>query len=445
VLQALFITIPFIVAIFFALGLCMLTYSLYFNAMVGIWLVLSLFVWETMTIALPGIKLGIVLYPQDLAFGLIAIAAVLRLLSNERLMKIPKSWAFLGLFMLGSFTWGLATNGTAAGVDFRADFYFFAGTVYFLSFPVTRQYLSCFARAWLVTAVVILFVVYYRWIADVLDLDWIEPLWRTADATGVAFRVVYSMQAFFLGQALILLVYAMATGSGLRNWRFLVPFFGITVIVLQHRSVWGAVLIPILLSFVLVGKARGRLVTNLAVIGLISAVALVPLLAGGGLSSVTNSVVSSAQHAASTSEGTFVARVNGWQQLLGGWLNSGPVGYAVGKPYGSGYTRYETETRKVEWAPHNYYVQTLLRTGLFGLVALLSTYFIALRWLKREENFIHSEVPASVFFALLVAQLLYYIPYSPHYVQTIILGFALSLVRGTSIGWRQPTLLDAKP
>ena len=132
--------------------------------------------------------------------------------------------------------------------------------------------------------------------------------------------------------------------------------------------------------------------------------------------------------------------------MLSDWLHAGPVAYVIGSPYGSGFTRLESEStgREIAYAPHNYFVQTLLRSGLAGLFALVSTYVLALRWLRRDGGLEHPDVPASALVALLASQLLYFIPYSPHYEQGIILGMALSLVRDRVIGWRPPTLQETR-
>jgi len=440
-LEAIFIAIPFVAAILLALVLCVLVWGLYVNPLIGVWLVLFLFLAEMWTTRLPGLKLGIALYPQDLAFSILAFAGMLRVLAGGQLARIPKSLALLGTLMLISLALGMAKFGTSAGVEFRDEFYFWAGTAYFVSFPITREHLSGFVRAWLLCSLVTLAVVYYRWTADALDLDWIEPLWHYAmDLQGSGLRVVSSAQALFLGQALILIVYAMAAGSGLRQWRFLVPLLVVTILVLQHRSVWIAAFVPVLLSFLLLKKGKGRLFTNLAVVTLAAAAVLAPILVGGGGQGVTSAITVSAEGATNLSAGTTGDRVWGWKELLGQWAHAGPLVNAVGSPYGSGFDRYSAKGDLITYAPHNYYVQILLRTGLTGLVALLAIYWYGLRWLRRDDGFRHPDVPAAAFVGLLAAQLLIFIPYSAHFVQCIVLGIALSLVRDRSLGWRRPSL-----
>ena len=436
---------PVVLAIVLALGLCLLVWGLCVSPAAGLWLVLLTFLCETAVIVMPGLHMGLYLYPQDFVFVAIGFATALRFLAARQLARMPRSLVVLYAVMAFSFVLGLARFGATAGVQFREEFYFWIGAAYFLSFPVTEKQLSGFARAWLVTAMAILLIVYYRWLADALGLDWIEPLWHHAmDFQGSGLRVVNSAQALFLGQALILIVYAMATGSGLRHWRFLVPFLVITVLVLQHRSVWIAAFVPVLLSFLLLKKGKDRLFTNLAVVTLAAATVLAPVVVGGGGNAVTSAITVSAERATNLSAGTTGDRVEGWKELLGQWAHAGPLVNAVGSPYGSGFDRYSEKGKLITYAPHNYYVQLVLRTGLTGLVALLAIYWYGLRWLRRDEGFGHPDVPAAALVALLISQLLYYIPYSVGYAEGAILGIALALVRDRSAGWHAPALVGAK-
>ena len=440
------LSIPFALAILLALGLCVLVWGLYHKPALTLWLVAGLVVVQTWIIALPAVNLGIWVYPQDFVFVCIAAAALMRLLWGNQLRRTPPVLGILCAVLVLSLAVGLAKFGKAAGVEFRGDFYFWVGAMYFFSFPVTKELLSSFARVWIAMAVAILLIVCYRWLAVALDVDWLQPIGEFADPLGnlYKYRVVNAAQALILGEALILFVYAMATGGGLRLWRFLIPLLAITVLVLQHRSVWVATFIPLLLAFTLLRNSRDKLVGNLAVMTVLAAIAVVPLLAGGGGREVTSSIAAQAERATNLSEGTSGDRVYGWKVLLNQWLQAGPAGYATGNPYGSGFRRYSEEFREITYAPHNYYVQMLLRTGLIGLACLLAIYWSGIRGLRREQRSSHPDVSNPTLVALLICQLLFFIPYSPDYSQGIILGIALSLVRDRLVGARLPTTIEAK-
>jgi hypothetical protein len=73
---------------------------------------------------------------------------------------------------------------------------------------------------------------------------------------------------------------------------------------------------------------------------------------------------------------SFADRYLGWEALLTEWWNGGNVlTYILGQPFGSGYYRKIAEfgaSYSAEYTPHNFYVQTLLRTGVAGLILFLS-------------------------------------------------------------------------
>lgn len=428
-LVTLFSALPFAIAFLLAVGLSFFIWALYSHPMLAVSSILLLFLWETAEVRLFGLNLGLTIYPQDLLFACLGLASGLRLLQRPIRQRAPKSLWLLAAIMAVSFAVGLVQNGSSAGVEFRSDFYFVAGTFYFLGFEWNEKDLSRLIHRWMLLATGILLIVAYRWVADAFGLDWFEPLWRNADSTGVAFRVIDSSQAFVLGEALLFLLFAMALGRfALTEWRFLVPSLTVCIIVLQHRSVWGAAFLPAVLVFTVTGGGQ-RLAGVLSALFFASVLILFPLAATGKLDNVLSSVTDSAVRATSTTDGTFVSRVQGWNGLLKQWMYSGPRQYAIGSPYGSGFARYESEQsqHKVVYAPHNYFVQTLLRTGLMGLASLLAVYVHAIRGLLRlRQNSPDSLFPAAAV-GLLAAHLLYYIPYSPQYIQSIVLGVSLSL------------------
>jgi O-antigen ligase len=122
--------------------------------------------------------------------------------------------------------------------------------------------------------------------------------------------------------------------------------------------------------------------------------------------------------------------VVGWQALLKMWVESGSaVTYLVGKPFGSGYNRYASETsgQVIGFMPHNLYVQLLYRGGLLGLGAFLWAVGQGVRtcWsrLRRRDDGM-----APLLFAMLVAQLVYYVPYGIDYAQMLTFGLLLGMV-----------------
>ena len=145
------------------------------------------------------------------------------------------------------------------------------------------------------------------------------------------------------------------------------------------------------------------------------------------MSGVERSVADQAASATSTTSGTFIARVEGWRELLGQWSSSGPVGLAIGQPYGSGFERYQGGFfggTAVTYAPHNYFVATLLREGLIGLAAL-----VWLLWGLLSVGFTRSESSERfgppLVGAIAASVILYSIPYRPTTDSGLLLGATL--------------------
>lgn len=425
-----FTALPFVIAFLFALGLIFLVTGLLMSPLVGAAAVLLLFLVETAQVYLFGLKLGIVVYPQDLLFMPMALVALVRLLRPDAVVRLPKSLWVLTVVMAIAFLLGLVQNGTTAGVEFRSDFYFMTGIFYFSSFAWSRERLARLL-GWLFPVVMlIMLVVCYRWAADAIGLDWVEPIWRYADTTGIALRVINSQQTWMLGLAMILLVYAMAVGNSLARWYFTLPLLGLTVLVLQHRSVWVAAFLPALLAFIIVRQSQGKLVSRMLVIAALTAVVVVPLLATGKFSSATSSVADLAVRATSTTEGTFVGRVKGWDALLKQWVAAGPRAWAIGSPYGSGYVREDASHggKEIAYAPHNYYVQLLLRTGAVGLLAFLAFTVYLFRGAIRLAGGPYDPLTGYAMLGVTMSFALYNIPYSPIYTQGLFMGVILSLI-----------------
>lgn len=432
-----FTALPFVIALLMALGLVVLTAGMYFSPVVGGVSIILLFMLETSLVYLLAFRLGITVFPQDLLFVPMAMVALLRLLRPGGLSRLPwPIWVLTGVMAL-SFIVGLAKHGTLSGVEFRSDFYFMVGLFYFSTFEWTSQQVSRVLK-WLVpVAGIIMLIVWFRWLSDATGLDWVRPIWREP---GAPLRVIDAQQTLFLGTVLILLVYAMATGSSLSGWLFLVPMLGLTILVLQHRSVWVASFLPAMMAFIIVrqSQSQGKLAGRLAVIAAISVIVLGPLLASGKFSGATSSVAESAVRATSTTSGTFVGRIEGWDALLKKWAASGPRVWLMGNPYGSGYERKQQGGRDVTFAPHNYYVTLLLRTGVVGLLAFLALQWFLLKGAIRLGAAPHAGLSGYAMIGLLVSALLYYIPYSPPYIHGLITGLVLALVLQHDKARRRP-------
>ena len=71
---------------------------------------------------------------------------------------------------------------------------------------------------------------------------------------------------------------------------------------------------------------------------------------------------------------------------------------------------------------------TLLRVGLIGLGSLICLYFLAISraWKRRTESVVG--VPLSILMVHLIGQLVFFVSYSPNFIESVMLGVTLSLL-----------------
>lgn len=414
------------IAVPLGLALPLLIWLAYSRMTVGLVLVLATFFMEVVYVEYPGFWVGLYLYPSDLVFVFLAAPAILRLLFARDFPGRSLPWLLFGVLITASFAVGLTQFGRGAGTDFRNYFYVWVCALYFMSFPIDAARTKSIFKTWLAFAGLFLVLACLRGIAEFAGMP-IADTWRGTGAAA-AFRVLPSGATLFLLNALLLLTYAVTARSAQRWMWLAVPVLLIAVLVMQHRSVWIAAGLSIFALYVVFpGRVRLKLARPLAAGAL--AVALVGggLIGYGKLDGLMYSVTESAASATDLDKGTGGGRLYGWQQLL---LQLESHEYVTGKPFGSGYERYEFPNVrwKATWDPHNFYLQTLLRTGIPGLALLLGAYLITLRRLLRDKGGSGlPDIPPRLLIAVLIAQLAYIFAYGLPYEQAIWIGLAISM------------------
>lgn len=376
------------------------------------------------------LHLGLWVYPPDLLIILLLPAFFYRLVLLKKSDAIPRAWWVLGTVWMCLFAWGLAQHGTGAGVDFRPFFYLWLGAAYLATFDYDEAFARRLMKFFIIMGVGICVIAYYRWTMGAIDYEFHREL-EGFDTTGVALlRVIPAGATFILTCALFVVAYQAVTERTRPMAWLLAGIFGITVVAMQHRSVWLAACGGFVALALALRQLRAGAGSKLFSMVLAGMVLLLLIALSGRFQGAVDSVQDQAYRATSTTSGTFVGRVVGWQTLLKTWVGSGsPVTYLVGKPFGSGYERYASDigAAKVGYMPHNFYVQLLYRGGLVGLVAFLWVAAQGMRnlWDKLRRR---DDAMAPLLFAMLVAQLVYYIPYGIDYGQMILFGLLLGMI-----------------
>lgn len=432
ILSYLFLILPFVIAFLVALALCTLAVLFMNSAMLAVGAMVAIFLLEASSMTPLALHLGLWVYPPDLFMALLLPAFFYRLVLLKKFDAIPRAWWVLGAVWVCLFAWGLMQYGTGAGVDFRPFFYIWLGAAYLATFDYDEAFARRCMRFFIIMGTGICAISYYRWTMGAIDNEFHRELERF-DTTGVALpRVMSSGHTLILTYALFVVAYRAMTERVRPMAWFLVGIFGITVVAMQHRSVWLAACAGFVTLALALRQLRAGVGSKLFSMVLAGAVLLLLIAVSGRFQGAVDSIQDQAVRATSTTSGTFVGRVMGWQALLKTWAGSGsPVTYLVGKPFGSGYERYASDigAQKVGNMPHNFYVQLLYRGGLVGLAAFLwavAQGMSALGAKLRGKN----DATAPLLFAMLVAQLVYYIPYGVDYGQMILFGLLLGMITG---------------
>jgi hypothetical protein len=174
-------------------------------------------------------------------------------------------------------------------------------------------------------------------------------------------------------------------------------------------------------------RRLGRPAMGLVALG--GAMAVAGVLALGGLQQ------GAAQPLTQEDTGNFAWRVEGWSDLLGPWLGN-PVSWLIGDPFGTSLAR-EIGGTEVTSNPHNFYIETMLRAGIPGLIALLVLTAGVMRALWRTPTPSTRLLDAGMMPALLAMQLVWYLTWVPGSEQGIVTGLAMAMA-ATHIAGRRP-------
>lgn len=398
-----------------------LVFILYRSPLGAAGLVLTMAVAKAWFVELPGIELGVMVYPGDVVGLLLAIAAALRITLKGALRVPPSAIIFTTMLML-SFVMGLTEFGRSAGVDFRVIFTFAAGMFYFSSVPTNPALIVRLMRIWVVTACALMLIAWFVWIADATGLAMAKK-WIDADPTGVKFRVLNSGTAYLIGAGSIMLLHLLMSRQIATGWWPIFVALGGTVLVLQHRSVWVATFVSALPVVILAERGRAR-VLWFGVVAALVAIALMPFMSHR-VSGVSESVSLQAERATDMTKGTSGGRVRAWEQLLKDWQKLGLGRQLIGKPFGSSYGGLAN-------APHNCYLQVMYRTGYVGLMAMLAMYGSTVIRLFRRRGMTEVEGGvATLLLALILGQLTFFIPYAFTAEQGVLLGTGIAYARRT--------------
>lgn len=427
--------LPFILMVALGLLVPAIIVLSYARLGAGLSLTLGIFMIDALTMGDGRISLGINIFYADIALGLIAFVAGLRLIFATDFPKKNRAWLlFCGVICVSLLT-GLISYGSTAGVQARPYFYFMVAGLYAMSFAMTADRLKLVFNALTVMACLLIGLAIYRWVVYYTPIPSLLPPSGVYNVDG-PIRVIYSNQALVIAQVLVAGFFFATASRGFGVARFLSPLLLAAALVLQHRSVWLAALVGVLVRLLLGRSKSGSLFGQLMIVVGIVATTTVPLAFTEKLSGVTQQIGASTTSALE-GEGTTGERLRSWHEMIKNWYGAGVRSIVIGQSFGTDNSRYVTDgrgaTRKIDYMAHNLFVQTLFNTGLLGLLAFLAATAYLVRELYRICREGHGGTEAEVLLVLITMQLAYYVPYGTDYLQSFLFGIALAYVAGKNV------------
>ena len=314
---------------------------------------------------------------------------------------------------------GLPDAGLPAALnEARETLYFIAAALLGSFAPVDGPGRQRLMRGWLVLATAVAGLAVLRWGIVFAGLPFTGP-WYETDYGGL--RVLSSNGTLVLTIGFLMLLPRILQGRATQVERLLGTGLAVCVILLQHRSVWVALIGG---TAFMVWEYRSTLSRGV-IIGSGIALAVTGLLA---LAFVDVSELSDdAAQSDAASDTTWEWRVSGWQDLLENGPDD-PFEVLLGVPYGSGWERSVSAGFDVDVPPHNFYLEMVLRIGVVGLgLVLLAGYQSARRLRSHELDVDDGYLNAPAMLVVLGVQALYSIPYNLGMEQGLLFGLAIAI------------------
>ena len=197
------------------------------------------------------------------------------------------------------------------------------------------------------------------------------------------------------------------------------------VIIMQHRSVWIAAAIGLFSVLVLERRHLPRRFGLLLGFVLTLTLGVAVAAAFGTFDELAEQLLKSTT-SMTDSGGTFAARFDGWVRLLDAWADAKTTTIIFGFPFGHGYTRLYNGV-VIDFAPHNYFIDLMLRVGIVGLILFLLPTLMAVGHCLRVKTTSEFDYLLSRGLGvILLAALVYFIAYPSYYLIGGATGVALA-------------------
>lgn len=396
-------------------------------------LLLAGFCLEIFLVRAPSMQLGLQIYPNDVISLLLLMAAIVGF--AYRPLPINDGpfllWLAFGVTIIVSFVIGLNEFGRYAGTEVRPFFYMWVAGLYCCGNDFSEAEIKRIARWCVWVAYALIGIATYYFVGVELGVIDRQAVFQEPES-GV-FRPVGSHAALFIASVGLVQTMAWLRGSGTRFAGLHAALFIIFTVVIQHRSVWVAAAVGLLAVFILERRHLPRRFALL--LGFTLSLTFVIAVAGaaGYLDDLALRLLESTLSMAD-SGGTFAARVDGWMRLLEGWFGASPTAWIFGFPFGKGYTRMYNGVI-IEFAPHNFFLDLMLRVGIVGLILfLVPTVMAVMHGLRAKTNSEFEYLYLRGLGVVLLSAMVYFIAYPSFQI----IGAATGVALAHLIRYRRP-------
>jgi hypothetical protein len=342
------------------------------------------------------------IYPADVVAVVLLIATAIYLIRQPPPARIMFPLAVAGVMFTVNLALGVATFGLQHAVNESREWLYLLTTTAFVI--AVGSWTSRFWRPWFALAL------------GMMGLAWLgvarHGVHSATSQIVINGQLVDSRPLNAAGAAALAFALIVLLGSRTISLRRKIIFGTAaicTLIVVEQRTVWAVLAVAFLVwaaaSLRRHGTVRHRRLAAIGVAVLSTlAVALVTGVAGGN-------VFDQSLSEATSKHSTFTWRVTGWTDLL--HTEHSAAGWLLGFRFGTGYRRI-IEGQVVTASPHSFYVATVLRLGVIGLVALVFLYWNV--WKYRHQAAAALGITPLTVVLLLIGLVVFSLTYQPSFV-----------------------------
>jgi len=387
-----------------------------------LWIVLTLLVLdalvsnEYLSVEIAGFRIGV----SDIGFALVAAAAVFRLLRVERSSAGQKVLVTFGLLTVVSLIDGIGGASIQDSVnEFRTYLAFVSSALYFSTVGLDLKTRKAMTRAWMAAGIGLGTIAVARWSARLTSID-LGIFDATDPSSGfdAAIRVLNGPHVLMLTTcALFLLLPGLENGINLYPTHRRVGILLLLMsIALNRRTLWVGLALVLIVVLVRNKRLGLRIVATTFAVLTILVIAL-PLFhrPDRNLQPVAQSI---------DNLDTLVWRFDGWLALLDSGPNS-PDEVILGLPFGSGFTRYVDGIENAV-GPHNFYLQTYLRSGILGLISFSTAILLAFAGVTSFDNDVNHPLATRHLMMALLLSSVWMLTWAPLADAAVVLGLAIA-------------------